>query len=155
MSDLSLGRDVAIEFPQGKDKLTVFRILLSPSLGPFRGGQYVFHFEVGPNYPHEAPKVKCLTKVYHPNVDLLGNICLNVLREDWRPVLGISHIIMGLQLIMNEPETREPLNHEAAEAMRQDPRAYEKLLQRLVQYGGSVGGNSFQPFRGVTLEGHV
>ncbi|KAJ7966714.1 Ubiquitin-conjugating enzyme family protein [Quillaja saponaria] len=36
---------------------------------------------------HEAPKVKCKTKVYHPNIDLEGNVCLGILREDWKPVL--------------------------------------------------------------------
>jgi ubiquitin-conjugating enzyme E2 M len=40
--------------------------------------------------------VKCMTKVYHPNIDLDGNVCLNVLREDWKPVLNINTIIYGL-----------------------------------------------------------
>lgn len=35
-------------------------------------------------------------QVYHPNIDLEGNICLNVLREDWKPVLNISTVIYGL-----------------------------------------------------------
>ena len=36
-------------------------------------------------------------QVYHPNIDLDGNVCLNILREDWKPVLSISSIIYGLQ----------------------------------------------------------
>ena len=36
--------------------------------------------QVGQGYPHEAPKVKCETMVYHPNIDLEGNVCLNILR---------------------------------------------------------------------------
>ena len=38
-------------------------------------------------------------KVYHPNIDLDGNVCLNILREDWKPVLSISSIIYGLQFL--------------------------------------------------------
>lgn len=60
-----------------------------------RGGAFLFTFAVSANYPHEAPKVKCVTKVYHPNIDLDGNVCLNVLREDWKPVLNINTIIYG------------------------------------------------------------
>lgn len=55
--------------------------------------------QVGPNYPHEAPKVRCETKVYHPNIDLEGAVCLNILREDWKPVLTINSIVYGLQYL--------------------------------------------------------
>lgn len=36
--------------------------------------------QVGQGYPHDPPKVKCETMVYHPNIDLEGNVCLNILR---------------------------------------------------------------------------
>jgi len=67
--------------------------------GFYRGGRFVFSFKVGPNYPHEPPKVKCETQVYHPNIDLDGNVCLNILREDWKPVLTINSIVYGLQYL--------------------------------------------------------
>ena len=38
----------------------------------------------------------CLWQVYHPNIDLEGNVCLNILREDWKPVLNINTVIYGL-----------------------------------------------------------
>ena len=38
-------------------------------------------------------------QVYHPNIDLDGNVCLNILREDWKPVLSINSIIYGLQYL--------------------------------------------------------
>jgi hypothetical protein len=40
-----------------------------------------------------------LRQVYHPNIDLEGNICLNILREDWKPVLSISSVVYGLQFL--------------------------------------------------------
>ncbi|XP_009474734.1 PREDICTED: charged multivesicular body protein 2a [Nipponia nippon] len=57
------------------------------------------HPQVGQGYPHDPPKVKCETMVYHPNIDLEGNVCLNILREDWKPVLTINSIIYGLQYL--------------------------------------------------------
>lgn len=59
----------------------------------------VYSLQVGPNYPHEPPKVKCETAVYHPNIDLEGNVCLNILREDWKPVLTVNSIVYGLQYL--------------------------------------------------------
>lgn len=38
--------------------------------------------------------------MYHPNLDLEGNICLNILREDWKPVLSINSVLYGLNFIM-------------------------------------------------------
>jgi ubiquitin-conjugating enzyme E2 M len=52
--------------------------------------------------------------VYHPNLDLEGNVCLNVLREDWKPVLKINSIIYGLHHLFLEPNPEVPLNKEAA-----------------------------------------
>ncbi|MEN2627307.1 ubiquitin-conjugating enzyme E2, partial [Acinetobacter baumannii] len=78
----------------------------------YKTGSFKFKFNVNNNYPHEPPKVKCTQKVsqrliglphptpcltllsplplsylqiYHPNSDLDGNVCLNILREDWKP----------------------------------------------------------------------
>ena len=41
----------------------------------------------------------CILQVYHPNIDLDGNICLNILREDWKPVLSINSVIYGLNFL--------------------------------------------------------
>ena len=48
---------------------------------------------------HILLQVKCETKIYHPNIDLEGNVCLNILREDWKPVLTINSIVYGLQYL--------------------------------------------------------
>lgn len=40
-----------------------------------------------------------IVQVFHPNIDLDGNICLNILREDWKPVLSINSVIYGLQFL--------------------------------------------------------
>ena len=64
----------------------------------YRGGSFNFTFAVNNNFPHEAPKVKCTQKIYHPNIDLEGNVCLNILREDWKPVLNLNAVMIGLQV---------------------------------------------------------
>jgi hypothetical protein len=43
--------------------------------------------------------VLTFVQVYHPNIDLEGNVCLNILREDWKPVLNINTVIYGLNLL--------------------------------------------------------
>jgi len=98
INELNLPNTCATDFPDPNDLLN-FKLIISPDEGFYRDGRFVFNFRVGSNYPHEPPKVKCATQVYHPNIDLDGNVCLNILREDWNPVLNINSIVYGLQFL--------------------------------------------------------
>ncbi|XP_015679912.2 NEDD8-conjugating enzyme Ubc12 [Protobothrops mucrosquamatus] len=98
---------------------------------------------VGQGYPHDPPKVKCETMVYHPNIDLEGNVCLNILREDWKPVLTINSIIYGLQYLFLEPNPEDPLNTEAAEVLQNNRRLFEQNVQRSMR-GGYIGSIYFE-----------
>uniref|UniRef100_A0A673IPT1 NEDD8-conjugating enzyme UBC12 n=1 Tax=Sinocyclocheilus rhinocerous TaxID=307959 RepID=A0A673IPT1_9TELE len=108
INELNLPKTCEMVFPD-QDDLLSFKLIISPD-------------EVGQGYPHDPPKVKCETMVYHPNIDLEGNVCLNILREDWKPVLTINSIIYGLQYLFLEPNPEDPLNKEAAEVGRPEDR---------------------------------
>lgn len=133
---------MSIEFPDGKDKLMNFRVTIKPDEGYYKGGKFVFDFVVPQVYPHEPPKVKCAQRVYHPNLDHDGNVCLNILREDWKPVLSISSCVYGLQFLFMDPNPEDPLNKEAARDLTETPRQFELNVRRSMQ-GGHVGGLSF------------
>lgn len=92
-------------------------LTIKPDEGYYKNGSFHFTFQFNTNYPHEPPKVLCTQKIYHPNIDLEGNICLNILREDWKPVLNINSILVGLQYLFLEPNPEDPLNKEAAEVL--------------------------------------
>ena len=89
------------------------------------GGKFDFTVRVPPEYPHKAPVVHCDTDVYHPNIDTDGNVCLNILRADWKPVLDIGNVIMGLIFLFLEPNPNDPLNHEAAAEFRENPARFK------------------------------
>ncbi|KAA1111450.1 NEDD8-conjugating protein ubc12 [Puccinia graminis f. sp. tritici] len=96
-------------FPDPTDLLN-FTLTIKPDEGMYKGGSFIFNFVINLNYPHEPPKVKCTQKIYHPNVDIEGNVCLNILREDWKPVLNLNAVIVGLQYLFLEPNADDPLN---------------------------------------------
>eukprot|EP00249_Psilotum_nudum_P005030 c18521_g1_i1 orf=733-1284(-) len=142
ISELNLAKTTFISFPNGKDDLLNFEITIHPDEGYYQGGSFGFTFSISPVYPHEAPKVKCKTKVYHPNIDLEGNVCLNILREDWKPVLSINSIIYGLQYLFLDPNPDDPLNQEAAEVLRNNPKQFESNVRRSMA-GGYINGHYF------------
>jgi len=90
---------MSTQFPNPDDLLN-FKLTIEPDEGMYKGGIFHFDFSISQEFPHQAPKVKCTQRIYHPNIDLEGNVCLNILREDWKPVLNLQSVVVGLQVRM-------------------------------------------------------
>lgn len=129
------------QFPDPDDILN-FVLTIKPDEGMYRGGRFTFDFAINQNFPHEPPKVLCREKIYHPNIDVEGKICLNILREDWKPVLNLNAVIVGLQFLFLEPNASDPLNKEAAEDLRANREAFKRNV-RTSMGGGTVKGRSY------------
>jgi ubiquitin-conjugating enzyme E2 M len=131
---------------------------MEPDEGYYAAGRYGFTIAINQNFPHDPPKVKCRHKLYHPNIDKAGNVCLNILREDWKPVLNIHSVIVGLyvrapphlrttqtddcQFLLLEPNASDPLNKEAAEELRHHKDAFRRN-SRAACMGGYVHGEKY------------
>ena len=61
------------------------------------------------------PKVIFTTTIYHPNIDKLGRICLDILKKQWSPALQIRAVLLSIQSLLSSPNPDDPLNNEAAE----------------------------------------
>ncbi len=61
------------------------------------------------------PKVRFLTKMYHPNIDNLGRICLDILKDKWSPALQIRTVLLSIQALLSCPNPDDPLNNQVAE----------------------------------------
>ena len=109
IAELDGGNVATADFPNPND-LTKFTVTVVPAHGLWKKATYVFSFTIPPLYPHEPPKVHCDTQIYHPNIDTQGNVCLNILREDWKPVLDINAVIYGLIYLFYDPNPNDPLN---------------------------------------------
>ncbi|KAG9826328.1 hypothetical protein KCU98_g11057, partial [Aureobasidium melanogenum] len=55
------------------------------------------------------------TPIYHPNVDMKGRICLDILKDKWSAVLNVGSVLLSLQSLLGEPNNASPLNGQAAE----------------------------------------
>ncbi|KZV86659.1 hypothetical protein EXIGLDRAFT_840589 [Exidia glandulosa HHB12029] len=86
-----------------------------PEGTPYEGGRFQVDVVVPPQYPFQPFKIKFITKVYHPNVaSRSGAICLNILKDDWSPVLTLRSTLISLQSMLSSPEPDDPQDPEVA-----------------------------------------
>lgn len=99
--------------------------------GVYAGHTYEFVIKVPSSYPFAPPKAVALSKVFHPSIDALGRVCMNITREDWSITQGIQSVVFGLSTIFHDVPTEEPLNQEAHALLTADPAAFAKEAQRV------------------------
>lgn len=145
VSELDAPKSVRVEFPES-DNLMLINLTLEPEEGYYHDGSFQFTINIPADYPHSPPKVKCETDVYHPNIDEDGNVCLNILRQDWKPVLTLSAVLYGLVLLFLSPNPDDPLNKDAADTLKRDKNTFRRNVDASIR-GGFVGGRQFKSSR--------
>jgi ubiquitin-conjugating enzyme E2 M len=102
-----------------------FSFTITASSGYWKGGVFEFSFSFPDKYPFQGPKVSCLDRIYHPNIDLEGGVCVNVLRP-WKPTYSTQIVLFGLLFLFTHPNPNDPLNQEAAREMRESPQQFAR-----------------------------
>lgn len=89
-------------------------ILHGPMDSPYSGGLFTLDIHFPTDYPFKPPKVSFKTKIYHPNINSNGSICLDILRTQWSPALTISKVLLSISSMLCDPNPDDPLVPEIA-----------------------------------------
>ncbi|BFZ63010.1 Ubiquitin-conjugating enzyme E2 1 [Saitoella coloradoensis] len=82
---------------------------------PYEGGTFQVDIKIPTEYPFRPPRMNFDTKVYHPNVSSqTGAICLDILKDQWSPVLTLKSALISLQSLLCSPEPNDPQDAEVA-----------------------------------------
>ena len=92
------------------DDITQLRVTLTPPEGtPYEGGIFFLSLSVPSQYPSSPPNIKFETKIYHPNINEEGKICLEQLKSDWKPNYTLKHAIEFIYYLLEHPNWDNPL----------------------------------------------
>jgi len=128
------------------DNLRYFAVAIEgPGDSPYERGIFQLELFLPQDYPMAPPRVRFLTKMYHPNVDKLGRICLDILKDKWSPALQIRTVLLSIQALMSAPNPDDPLDTTVAELWKKNEkeamnRAREFTRSFAMKDGGGDGG---------------
>uniref|UniRef100_H2YUW4 E2 ubiquitin-conjugating enzyme n=1 Tax=Ciona savignyi TaxID=51511 RepID=H2YUW4_CIOSA len=115
-------------FLDGDDKnLLSWKMLLIPDFVPYNKGAFRIDIVFPAEYPFKPPKITFKTKIYHPNVDEKGQICLPIISpENWKPATKAVQVLHAVLALMAAPEPEHPLRGDLAEEYTKDKNKFLK-----------------------------
>jgi ubiquitin-conjugating enzyme E2 T len=109
-------------------------VVQGPEGSPYEGGSFRLQLGLPARYPFEPPAVRFVTKVYHPNIDGCGRICLDSLKlppaGQWQPSLNIAQVLSQVRLLLAEPNADDPLMPDVSDLFRSDRPRFDRVARQ-------------------------
>jgi len=107
-------------------------IIFGPTESPYSNGIFKLDIKFPNDYPFKPPIIKFVTKVYHPNIDKDGTICVDILKNQWSPALTIEKVLLSICDLLTTPNPNDPLNTDAARKYLDDIEEYNNYVRQYV-----------------------
>ncbi|OWF41872.1 uncharacterized protein LOC110461850 [Mizuhopecten yessoensis] len=147
------GEDVENERHHGSIKVEV-----APSDGAYKGGKFEFEIYVVNEYPECPPEVRCLTEIYHPNIDTddsddATNICVSLLESgEWDPNMTLEHCIQAVLFLFYNPNWGDALSPLFSPDLTETD--FEENVKISIE-GGDIEGRVFERNYGFVVSDNV
>lgn len=112
--------------PTGDDFFKWEGIILGPADSPYAGGVFKLQIYFPVDYPFKPPTVQFITKIYHPNINPVGLICLDILKQQWSPALTISKVLLSITSLLTDPNPDDPFVPDIANLLKRNKAEYEE-----------------------------
>ena len=117
--------------PKSSDEVFLWdATIIGPGDSPYQGGIFKLKIEFPSDYPFKPPKINFITKIYHPNINSEGNICLDTLSTNWSPVLTISKVLLSICSLLTDPNPDDPLSASIASLYKTDRKKFDEEARK-------------------------
>lgn len=100
--------------------------LIGPTQTPYEGGIFKLRLLFTDDYPFKPPKITFTTRIYHPNINRQGVICLDILKNNWSPALTVSKILLSICSLLSDPNPNDPLDSDIANVYKTNIELFNK-----------------------------
>ncbi|OMO82927.1 Ubiquitin-conjugating enzyme, E2 [Corchorus olitorius] len=111
----------------------IYADIEGPAGTPYENGVFRMKLLLSHDFPHSPPKGYFLTKIFHPNIATNGEICVNTLKKDWNPSLGLRHVLIVVRCLLIEPFPESALNEQAGKMLLEN---YDEYARHARLYTG-------------------
>eukprot|EP00672_Neobodo_designis_P019098 CAMPEP_0174827140 /NCGR_PEP_ID=MMETSP1114-20130205/518_1 /TAXON_ID=312471 /ORGANISM="Neobodo designis, Strain CCAP 1951/1" /LENGTH=164 /DNA_ID=CAMNT_0016060747 /DNA_START=103 /DNA_END=597 /DNA_ORIENTATION=+ len=126
--------DTLVAAPADDNIMEWEAVLPGPEETPWEGGLFSLEMKFSDDYPNTPPRVKFTTPgIFHPNVYVNGDICLDILKSQWSPTYDVRMLLLSIQSLLAEPNPASAANPEAAELLTSNKTAYEARVKKTVE----------------------
>lgn len=109
-------------------------VISGPCDTAWEGGLFKLDLLFGDDYPFSPPTVRFRTKnVFHPNVYVDGNICMDTLKSSWQSSLNVEALLVSIQSLLSDPNPNSAANGAAARLLTENRSAYDEKIRALVE----------------------
>ncbi|KAG8859779.1 hypothetical protein FRB91_006898 [Serendipita sp. 411] len=95
-------------------------VIAGPPSSPYKGGNFKVKVVFPENFPFKAPTLTFVTKVYHPGINEEGQICVPVLRDEWKPTITLSTVLHIVYDKLANPSPDDPYEADIAALLKSD-----------------------------------
>ncbi|XP_036790310.1 ubiquitin-conjugating enzyme E2 K-like isoform X1 [Oncorhynchus mykiss] len=128
--------------------------IAGPPDTPYEGGRFQLEIKIPETYPFNPPKVRFITKIWHPNIssvtgaiclDILkdqcsvtGAICLDILKDQWAAAMTLRTVLLSLQALLAAAEPDDPQDAVVANQYKQNPEMFTQTARLWGHYYGGA-----------------
>ena len=93
--------------------------ILGPENTPYQRGVFFINIHFPCDYPFHSPRIRLLTKIFHPNISVEGSFCccsMGFLYDQWSPALTITNILLIIYSLLADKDLKEDCGFGNSEA---------------------------------------